>query len=88
MAFARARKVDSSDLKAVGWFRYDFASVIIIVVPKWKAHGCNRGSGSDPLPGPVHPKVASKYYEKYRNSGMKHDIAAVVWNRLKWRVST
>lgn len=40
LAFNLANQIDWTDLEALDWYMYNFASVLIIAVPERKADGC------------------------------------------------
>lgn len=70
-------------MEALGWYLYDFASEMIIAVPKWKDDWCKRGRHGDELHGTVHSKVKPRYVVELRDSGIKRDFAEAIRNRFK-----
>lgn len=60
LAIARVHDISTSDSEAIGWFLYDFASVIIVAVPEWNVNECKQGRSNNPLHGAVHPKDCAK----------------------------
>lgn len=78
LAFARAHEINWSRSEAIGWFLYRFASAMLIAVSIWNVGRCKRGCSGYPSPGAVDPKVATRYAEEYRLSGIKRDFGKAI----------
>lgn len=66
LALDRANQIDGTELEALRWYLYDFASLMTVMVTEWKVGGRKRERHGDTVLSTVFPKAVLRYVEKYQ----------------------